>query len=237
MDDIESGLAGLDDGWRALLAAPLAAPAGRALQAALAARAAAGATVLPPVAERFAAFRASPPSAVKVVIVGQDPYHGIGQAHGLSFSVPAGVAVPPSLRNIFTELSDDLGLSRPDCGDLSHWAGQGVLLLNAVLTVEPGAPNSHQGWGWESITDAVIAAISASAEPVVFILWGNNAAAKVSLIDGRRNLILTSAHPSPLSARRGFFGSRPFSAANRYLREQRRAAIDWQLPASQPRLF
>lgn len=227
----------LSESWRALLMAPLQSAEWAKLERQLAARVAAGAVILPPSAQRFAAFNHCPPQAVKVVIVGQDPYHGVGQAHGLSFSVTAGVAPPPSLRNIFAELVDDLGVARPDSGDLSHWAEQGVLLLNAVLSVEQGEPNSHQGWGWEALTDAALAALSADPAPKVFVLWGNFAGLKKPLIDSTRHLVLSSAHPSPLSARRGFFGSRPFSKANAFLLKHGRDAIDWQLPASQPGLF
>ncbi len=223
--------------WQPLLQGALATAEWAQLQQRLDARAKAGAVILPPPQQRFAAFAACPPDQVKVVVVGQDPYHARGQAHGLSFSVPSGVKIPPSLRNIFTELQDDTGLPRPDSGDLTAWAAQGVLLLNAVLTVEQGAANSHQGWGWEPFTDAVLAALSGDPQPKVFILWGSYAAAKAALIDSQRHALIISSHPSPLSARRGFFGSKPFSRANQFLLERGREAIDWQLPATQVSLF
>jgi len=164
-----------------------------------------------------------------VVILGQDPYHGPGQAHGLSFSVKPGVPAPPSLQNIFKELQSDLGCPIPNHGHLAHWAGQGVLLLNTVLTVRAGEPASHRGIGWETFTDRVIETLNGKEQPVVFILWGSHAQAKAPLIAGHHG-ILRSPHPSPLSAHRGFFGSRPFSAANRFLRSRGLEEIDWRLP-------
>ncbi|MCB1570507.1 MAG: uracil-DNA glycosylase, partial [Xanthomonadales bacterium] len=161
---------------------------------------------------------------------GQDPYHGPGQAHGLCFSVSPGVAVPPSLQNIFKEISRDLDLPRPRHGDLSAWARQGVLLLNAVLTVERGQPGSHQGLGWEGFTDACIEALNREREGLVFLLWGSHAQAKGRLIDGRRHLVLKAPHPSPLSAHRGFLGCGHFSRANRYLEQNGQVSIDWGLP-------
>ena len=186
--------------------------------------------VYPPEEEVFAALELTPPERVKVLILGQDPYHGPGQAHGLAFSVRPGVTPPPSLRNIFRELRDELGCPAPGSGSLVPWAEQGVLLLNAVLTVRAGEPGSHAGKGWETFTDAVIRAVGRREAPAVFILWGAYAAKKVGLIDGARHTVLCSAHPSPLSARRGFFGSRPFSAANAALEKGGAAPVDWCLP-------
>jgi uracil-DNA glycosylase len=186
--------------------------------------------VYPKGSDIFRAFNLTPLSSVKVVILGQDPYHGEGQAHGLSFSVPKGKSFPPSLRNIFKELSGDLGISAPRHGDLTHWAEQGVLLLNATLTVRQNQAGSHQKKGWEPFTDAAIRAVSDSSEHSVFILWGGFAKAKRPLIDGRKHLILESVHPSPLSAYNGFFGCKHFSKTNAYLVEHHRGAIDWSLP-------
>lgn len=167
--------------------------------------------------------------ATKVVILGQDPYHGPGQAHGLSFSVQHGVRQPPSLQNIFKELRDDLGCAIPNHGCLEHWARQGVLLLNAVLTVRESQPNSHKGLGWEKMTDHIIAVLGERERPLVFILWGRHAQQKAAFIDRSRHLVLTSAHPSPLSAHNGFFGSKPFSRANEYLSSTGQSAINWQI--------
>jgi len=178
----------------------------------------------------FQALRVTPYADVKAVILGQDPYHGPGQAHGLSFSVNPGVPHPPSLRNILCELNDDIGVPIPKNGCLLPWAEQGVLLLNTVLTVREGQPNSHKSCGWERFTDAVIAALNAREEPVAFLLWGNHAQEKEALLDGEKHFILRSPHPSPLSARRGFFGSRPFSRVNAWLAAQGKSEIDWRLP-------
>jgi uracil-DNA glycosylase len=178
------------------------------------------------------ALELTPPESVRVVILGQDPYHGPGQAHGLSFSVPDGVVVPPSLANIFRELGTDLDIAPPAQGNLEKWARQGVLLLNNALTVEQGKAGSHAGRGWEAITDAVVAAVAARAEPSVFILWGSHAQGKAARIAALRDgphLLLKSPHPSPLSAYRGFFGSRPFSRANEFLEARGRGTIDWRL--------
>lgn len=178
----------------------------------------------------FNAFKLTPWDKVKVVILGQDPYHNVGQAHGLAFSVPSGVSVPPSLQNIFKELQTDIaGFQIPPTGDLSHWASQGVLLLNATLTVRAHQAGSHQNRGWEVFTDSVIAALSTHKEHVVFILWGSYAQKKAKLIDAQKHLILTSVHPSPLSVYRGFYGSKPFSKANQYLEAHGQDPIDWQL--------
>jgi uracil-DNA glycosylase len=186
--------------------------------------------VFPPDAEVFAALHLTPIEQVKVLILGQDPYHDDGQAHGLCFSVRPGIAIPPSLLNIFKELRSDLGCKMPNNGYLTHWAEQGVLLLNTVLTVQAHLANSHQGKGWETFTDAVIAAVNAKTEPVVFVLWGANARKKLALIDTSRHAVIESPHPSPLSAHRGFFGSRPFSKINAALRKAGEAEIDWQIP-------
>ena len=191
-------------------------------------RAKAAGEVYPPNALIFNAFNLTPFNAVKVVILGQDPYHGAGQAMGLSFSVPRGVKIPPSLQNIYKEIYDDLGVTQPNSGDLSYWAKQGVLLLNATLSVSAGQANSHSGFGWQEFTDAAIKKLSERARNVVFMLWGNPAKAKASLIDASRHLVLTAAHPSPL-ARGAFFGCRHFSKANLYLAQHGKAPIDWDL--------
>ena len=185
--------------------------------------------VYPPESQVFTALDLTPYDAVRAVILGQDPYHGPGQAHGLAFSVQPGVAPPPSLVNIFKELQSDLGISRPGHGYLAAWARQGVLLLNAVLTVRDGEPNSHKGRGWEKLTDAIIRAVGARERPAVFLLWGAPAQKKAALVDEGRHVVLRSAHPSPLSARNGFFGSRPFSQANAALEERGQPPIDWRL--------
>lgn len=180
--------------------------------------------------EYFAALDATPFESVKVVILGQDPYHGPGQAHGLSFSVRPGVPPPPSLINIYKEMKDDLGITPPKHGYLKYWADQGVLLLNAVLTVESNQAGSHQNRGWEIFTDKIIHLINDEKEHVVFILWGAYAQKKGAFIDRKKHLVITSPHPSPLSAHRGFFGSKPFSRANAYLKQHGIEPIDWQLP-------
>jgi uracil-DNA glycosylase len=180
--------------------------------------------------EVFAALHLTPFNEVKAVILGQDPYHGPNQAHGLCFSVRQGVALPPSLENIFKELEQDLGCAPPNHGCLEHWARQGVLLLNATLTVQRGRAASHQGKGWETFTDEVLRAVSGKEERVVFILWGSSARRKKMLIDTSRHTIVESPHPSPLSASNGFFGSRPFSRTNAALAEAGRDPIDWQIP-------
>lgn len=185
--------------------------------------------VYPPADQVFAALHLTPYSDVKVLILGQDPYHGPGQAHGLCFSVRRGVRTPPSLVNIHKELHDDLGLEIPDHGNLEAWARNGVLLLNATLTVRGGAAASHQQHGWETFTDQVIRVVNEKVDPVVFILWGASARRKRSLIDTDRHTIIESAHPSPLSARNGFFGSRPFSRANAALVSAGREPVDWNL--------
>jgi uracil-DNA glycosylase len=183
----------------------------------------------PPMYDIFNAFHYTAYEDVKVVLLGQDPYHGPNQAEGLSFSVKKGVKIPPSLRNMYKELQDDLGCPFPAHGSLVKWAEQGVLLLNTVLTVEDGKANSHRGKGWERFTDHVISLLNEREKPVVFVLWGKPAQAKQSLIDLSRHYIVTAPHPSPLSAHRGFFGSRPYSKTNRFLREQGMKEIDWCL--------
>ncbi len=190
-----------------------------------------GKTIYPAGCEYFSAFDHAPIDKVKVVILGQDPYHGPGQAHGLCFSVPPGVVQPPSLVNIFKEIDSDLGIARPEHGCLYPWADQGVLLLNSVLTVERGRAASHQGKGWEEFTDKVIHVVNEQREGVVFMLWGAYAQRKGAFIDRQRHLVLTAPHPSPLSAHRGFLGCRHFSRANSYLEARGEAAVDWSLPS------
>jgi len=223
----------LPESWRPVLEPVLAAPEARRLGGWLSAEEAAGKVVYPPRGTRLAALALTPRDAVRCVILGQDPYHGPGQAHGLAFSVQAGVKPPPSLVNIYKELEADLGLPRAQTGDLTPWARQGVLLLNNTLTVEAGQAGSHAGRGWDAITDAAVAAVAASERPTVFILWGSHAKKKASRVPalGRasHHLVLTSAHPSPLSAHNGFFGSRPFSQANAFLEANGRGGIDWAL--------
>ena len=185
--------------------------------------------VFPAHPDVFRAFHLTSFANLKVVILGQDPYHGVGQANGLCFSVSTGVSFPPSLQNIFKELEDDLGISKPQSGDLAAWAEQGILLLNTTLTVRQGAPASHQGKGWETFTDEVIRCISHKKEKIVFVLWGASARRKKSLIDVTKHTCIESVHPSPLSAYRGFFGSKPFSRINQLLRQQGITEIDWSL--------
>ncbi len=189
--------------------------------------------VFPPADEVFAALRLTPYEQVRVLILGQDPYHDDNQAHGLAFSVRPGIKPPPSLVNMFKELHDDVGARIPNNGYLVPWAEQGVLLLNAVLTVRAHEPNSHKGKGWETFTDAVIRAVNVKDSPVVFVLWGGYAQKKLALIDAARHTVIQSAHPSPLSARNGFFGSRPFSAINQALTARGTLPIDWQIPNGQ----
>lgn len=187
-------------------------------------------TVFPPRDQVFTAFKLTAFEDVKVLILGQDPYHNAGQAHGLSFSVPLEMSLPPSLRNIYKELASDVGFEIPKHGHLLPWAEQGVFLMNAVLTVRAHTPGSHQGQGWETFTDAAIKALSAREKPLVFILWGRYARDKVSLIDTNRHCGLESAHPSPMSAANGFFGSKPFSKTNAALKSMGEKPINWQLP-------
>lgn len=219
------------ESWRAALDPVLALPESRRLGGWLRAEEERGAAIYPPKGTRLRALELTPLDQVKVLILGQDPYHGPGQAHGLSFSVPDGVQVPPSLANIYKELESDLGVARRGTGNLEHWARQGVLLLNTSLTVEAGRAGSHAGKGWEAITDAAVAAVAAREVPSVFVLWGNHARKKAlnvpQLAQGGPHLVLTSPHPSPLSAHAGFFGSKPFSKANAFLSQTGRGAIDW----------
>ena len=182
--------------------------------------------VYPPEEEVYTSFKLTPFNGIKVVVLGQDPYHGKGQSHGLAFSVNEGIKIPPSLRNIYKELESDLGVVRTT-GNLSDWAREGVLLLNTVLTVDAGDANSHRGLGWEQFTDDIIRTISENHEHVVFILWGKPAQQKIKLIDTDKHKVITSVHPSPLSSYRGFFGSKPFSQTNDYLESVGRGAIDW----------
>ena len=186
-------------------------------------------TIYPPKNYIFNALKLTPYSNTKVVIVGQDPYHGEGEAHGLSFSVQEGIKLPPSLKNIYKELYDDLGILPSTTGDLTKWGKEGVLLLNAVLTVEKDKPASHRNLGWERLTDYIIKILNQKEEPVVFILWGNFAKEKAKLITNPNHYIITSPHPSPFSARYGFFGSKPFSRANNFLKEHNIKEVDWNL--------
>jgi len=220
----------LDEDWKALLAPEFAKPYMADLKTFLQARRGAGARVFPKGADYFRALDLTPPGKVKVVILGQDPYHGEGQAHGLSFSVKPGVRIPPSLVNIYKELQNDLGIPPARHGFLEHWAKQGVLLLNSVLTVEMGMAAAHQGKGWEKFTDAVIRAVNDLPQPVVFILWGSYAQKKAAFVDTSKHLVIKSPHPSPLSAHNGFFGTRPFSRANDFLVSRGYTPIDWKLP-------
>ena len=223
----------IPESWRAALEPVLAAPEARKLGGWLRAQEDAGKRIFPPRGTRLAALAATPLPDVRVVILGQDPYHGPGQAHGLSFSVQDGVKQPPSLVNIFKELESDLGIARPATGNLMPWARQGVLLLNNTLTVEAGQAGSHAGRGWDAITDACVEAVAASGQPTVFVLWGSHAKKKAGRVKGLgstdHHLVLTSPHPSPLSAYSGFFGSQPFSQANTFLERHGRGSIDWSL--------
>ncbi|HEU4774413.1 MAG TPA: uracil-DNA glycosylase [Lysobacter sp.] len=222
----------LEPSWKARVGDYLLRDDMRALSAFLRGRRAAGARIYPPGPEIFAAFDATPFDAVKVVILGQDPYHGPGQAHGLCFSVRPGVPVPPSLQNIHKEIERDLGIAPPRHGYLMPWAHRGVLLLNAVLTVEAGRAGAHQGKGWEGFTDHVVETLNREREGLVFLLWGAYAQRKGAIIDRQRHKVLKAPHPSPLSAHRGFIGCGHFSATNQYLSRRGQAPIDWSLPAS-----
>ena len=226
------GCEAIPESWRPALEPALNAASARRLGGWLCAEETDGRTIYPPRGQRLRALELTPLDAVKVVILGQDPYHRAGQAMGLSFSVPMGVPPPPSLVNIYKELASDCGIERPEHGDLSTWARQGVLLLNSCLTVEAGQAGSHAGRGWEAITDAGVAAVAEREKPAVFILWGSHAQAKAARIPAladQRHCVIRSAHPSPLSAHRGFFGSRPFSRANAFLAAHGRTPIDWRL--------
>ena len=220
----------LPDAWKAPLQGALATHETLALQRFLGGEIAAGNTIYPPQDAWFRALELTPLDAVRVVILGQDPDHGPGQAHGLCFSVPQGVRPPPSLLNIYKELQSDLGIPRPTHGFLEHWAKQGVLLLNSVLTVEMGKAAAHSKKGWEQFTDAIVAAVNDKPEPVIFMLWGAYAHKKAANVDSRRHLVLKAAHPSPLSAHNGFLGCKHFSQCNAFLVSNGRPPIDWKLP-------
>ena len=222
----------LEASWKAALRDEFTQPYMRELSDFLRQEKAAGKVIYPPGPLIFNALDSTPLEQVRVVILGQDPYHGPGQAHGLSFSVPPGVPVPPSLLNIYKEIEADLGIARPGHGCLLPWARQGVLLLNAVLSVEQGQAGSHQGRGWEGFTDHVVDVLNRQREGLVFMLWGSYAQKKGAMIDTGRHRVLKAPHPSPLSAHRGFLGCRHFSQANDYLRRRGQAPIDWSLPAS-----
>ena len=218
----------IDERWRSVIGDELLEPYWRQLQEFVATERK-NHVVFPPDEQVFGALNLTAPEDVRVVVVGQDPYHGPGQAHGLSFSVPRGVPIPPSLRNVFTELHDDLGIARPRHGNLESWARQGVLLLNSTLTVRSGQAGSHHGRGWETFTDSVLRHLGQRDNPLAFVLWGSSARSKRTLI-GDWHTVIESSHPSPLSAHRGFFGSRVFSLLNEHLQRHRLAAIDWRLP-------
>lgn len=220
----------LEESWKRALAPEFASPYMASLKQFLKAERDAGKWIFPKGSEYFRAMDLTPLDKVKVVILGQDPYHGDGQAHGLCFSVQPGVRTPPSLVNIYKEMQSDLGIPPARHGFLESWAEQGVLLLNSVLTVERGMAASHQGQGWEKFTDAVIRQVNALPHPVVFILWGSYAQKKAAFVDSARHLVIKSPHPSPLSAHNGFFGSQPFSKTNAFLREHGMTEIDWRLP-------
>ena len=227
---IELSASLLPKDWQGLLASEFDQPYMHALQSFLSAEQVQGKTLYPPADQIFTAFNLTPLKNVKVVILGQDPYHGPDQAHGLSFSVPSNIKkLPPSLKNIYKELNTDLGLPIATTGNLTPWAKQGILLLNAMLTVERKNAGSHQKQGWETFTNKVIELLSAHCENVVFVLWGAYAQKKEALIDTNKHLVLKGIHPSPLSAHRGFFGSKPFSSINQYLQKHGRSPIDWSL--------
>lgn len=220
----------LQESWKAPLLPEFEADYMARLEAFLLGEKAAGKQIFPNSEEWFRALELTPLEKVRVVILGQDPYHGPGQAHGLCFSVQPGVRPPPSLVNIYKELQTDLGISRPHHGFLEHWSTQGVLLLNSVLTVEMTKAASHRGKGWEKFTDAVIRLVNAKTDPVVFMLWGNYAQKKADFVDSARHLVLKAAHPSPLSAHNGFLGCRHFSQCNAFLENKGLPPIDWALP-------
>jgi len=224
----------LSPSWLSLLGDQFELPYMKNLKQFLAQQKKSGKSIYPPGELWFNAFNSTPFDQVKVVILGQDPYHGRGQAHGLCFSVPPAVPVPPSLKNMFKELHSDLGLPLPDHGCLQGWAEQGVLLLNATLTVEESAAGSHQGKGWEQFTDRAIELLNERREGLVFMLWGSYAQKKGQLIDSNKHRVLKASHPSPLSAHRGFLGCKHFSLANDYLLQQGKSAIDWDLKRSSP---
>jgi uracil-DNA glycosylase len=217
----------IEDSWKKVLGDEFEAPYFKDLSKTVRGAYLTRGPVYPPPKAVFRAFELCPFDQVKVVILGQDPYHGAGQAHGLSFSVEDGVRIPPSLQNIYKEIKDDLGLPIPETGDLTHWAKQGVLLLNATLTVEAGKPGSHQGIGWETFTDAVVKKLSEERRNLVFMLWGKYAEAKGAHVDESKHLILRAPHPSPFSAHSGFFGCKHFSKANAYLTTHGEKPIEW----------
>lgn len=224
----------LHPSWQTVIGEEFDKPYMQALRTFLLAEKAAGKVIYPPSALILNAFQQTPFEKVRVVIIGQDPYHGQNnqgqaQAHGLSFSVPKGMALPPSLKNIYKEIAQDLNIKMSDSGDLTPWAQQGVLLLNATLTVEQGKAGAHQNKGWETLTDAVIAKLNSQREGLVFVLWGSYAQKKGAFIDASRHLVLQSVHPSPLSAHRGFFGHRQFSTINAYLAKHHQTVINWQI--------
>lgn len=223
--------ANIHSSWRSVLQHEFGKPYMTALNHYLKREQTAGKAIFPPSPQLFNAFHATPFKQVKIVVLGQDPYHGRGQAHGLCFSVLPGMRIPPSLRNIYKELESDLGTASATHGCLQPWAEQGVLLLNAVLTVEEGHAGAHQGQGWEFFTDAVIHALAEQRKGLVFVLWGAQAQKKGAFIDSQRHLVLRAPHPSPFSAHRGFFGSKPFSEANRWLQSRTQEPINWALPA------
>ncbi|RKG79951.1 uracil-DNA glycosylase [Corallococcus terminator] len=220
---------GLPEDWKQVLQDAIHAPSFKELERFLREQRAEH-TVFPSEADMFSAFRLTPYADVRVLLLGQDPYHGPKQAHGLAFSVQPGVPPPPSLVNMFKELQSDVGAPKPRDGSLIPWAKQGVLLLNTVLTVRQAEPNSHAKHGWEQFTDAVIRAVSEKPDPVVFLLWGKPAQKKKSLIDAKRHVVMEGTHPSPLSASKGFFGSKPFSETNAALEARGQKSIDWRLP-------
>ena len=227
--EFESSVIELESSWRKRLQGDLDSEYMAQLRDFLREQKALGKTVYPAADKTFAALNAAPFDSVKVVILGQDPYHGPGQAHGLCFSVMRDIQVPPSLRNIYKELASDVNFVPPTHGCLIEWARQGVLLLNSVLTVEESLAASHKGKGWERFTDSIVNHLNDEAESIVFILWGNYAQKKGAMIDRERHLVLQSAHPSPLSASRGFYGNHHFSKSNEYLQAQNKVAIDWQI--------
>ena len=228
----DSHLISLGPSWKAVLEGEFSKAYMVALQAYLLEQRSVGKVVFPPAAEIFSALNLTPFESAKVVILGQDPYHGEGQAHGLCFSVKSDVRVPPSLRNIFKELHADLGCTTPAHGNLESWAKQGVLLLNCVFTVESAQAASHKGIGWEQFTDKIVESLNIQRQHLVFILWGSHAQKKGAMIDRSRHLVLSSPHPSPLSASRGFFGNHHFSTANTYLIQHENKPINWQLEAT-----
>jgi uracil-DNA glycosylase len=217
----------IEPSWKARIGAEFTKPYMQELKKFLKSEKSAGKPIFPRGEEYFAAFNHTPFEKVRVVIIGQDPYHGAGQAHGLCFSVREGVRFPPSLLNIFKELKNDLGIDLPKTGSLTRWADQGVLLLNAVLTVEEGKAASHQNRGWEKFTDEVIRHLNDEREGIVFVLWGSYAQKKAAFVDRKKHFVLECVHPSPLSAHRGFFGSKPFSKINAYLKSCGKKPIDW----------